>query len=362
VSERQDGDRPAGGGSDIALTAADVAIHVGGELIGDPAVTITGVATLDQAGPDHLSFLAVSKYAPDFARSNAGVVLIAPDLVECEGPSRARIVVERPHEALLRVMERFQRGTAATVGIHPTARVGRGTTLGKGLSIGPYAVIEDFAVIGDRVSIGAHSAVGLAVRIGDDSHIRPHVTLYSGTELGRRVIIHSGCRIGADGFGYVTRGGAHEKIPHVGRCVIEDDVEIGANSTVDRGSVGDTVIGAGTKIDNLVQIGHNVRIGRLCLIVSQAGIAGSTRIEDGCLIGGQAGIGGHLTIGKGARIGGQAGVFSDVPAGESWSGYPARPHREALRAQAALFRLAPLMRKLERLLGRDSDPPGDKQQ
>jgi UDP-3-O-[3-hydroxymyristoyl] glucosamine N-acyltransferase len=152
----------------------------------------------------------------------------------------------------------------------------------------------------------------------------------------------------------VFRDGAHRKLPHVGRCVIEDDVEIGANTTVDRGSVDDTVVGAGTKIDNLVHVGHNVRIGRLCLVMAQVGIAGSARIEDGCVLAGQAGLGGHITVGAGARIGGQAGVFGDVPAGETWSGYPARPHREALRAQAAVFKLPSLLRALERLVSERS--------
>jgi UDP-3-O-[3-hydroxymyristoyl] glucosamine N-acyltransferase len=161
--------------------------------------------------------------------------------------------------------------------------------------------------------------------------------------------VHSGVRLGSDGFGYVYGDGAHRKIPHVGRCVIEDDVEIGANTTIDRGSIDDTIIGAGTKVDNLVHIGHNVRIGKLCLIMAQVGIAGSTIVEDGAILAGQVGLSGHLTIGKGARLGAQAGVFGDVPAGETWSGYPARPHRESLRASAALFKLADMMKKLEAL-------------
>jgi UDP-3-O-[3-hydroxymyristoyl] glucosamine N-acyltransferase len=165
------------------------------------------------------------------------------------------------------------------------------------------------------------------------------------------VIVHSGARLGSDGFGYVQKGGQHVKIPHVGRCLIGDDVEIGANTTIDRGSIDDTRIGAGTKIDNLVQVGHNVHVGRLCLIMAQVGLAGSAHVEDGCVLAGQAGVGGHVTIGAGARIAGQAGVFGDVPSGETWSGYPARPHRESLRASAAVLKLPTLLRRLERLLG-----------
>jgi UDP-3-O-[3-hydroxymyristoyl] glucosamine N-acyltransferase len=211
-------------------------------------------------------------------------------------------------------------------------------------------VIGEEAVIGDDVDIAPHVVVGAGAKIGNSSRLFPHVTLYAGTELGSRVVLHSGVRAGSDGFGYVFADGAHTKIPHVGRCIIGDDVEIGANTTVDRGSIDDTVIGAGTKIDNLVQIGHNVRIGRLCMIMAQVGIAGSARIEDGCVIAGQAGLGGHITIGRGARIAGQSGVFGDVPAGESWSGYPARPHRESLRATGAMFKIAGMMKRLEKLL------------
>jgi UDP-3-O-[3-hydroxymyristoyl] glucosamine N-acyltransferase len=161
-------------------------------------------------------------------------------------------------------------------------------------------------------------------------------------------------RIGSDGFGYVFTGGAHAKIPHVGRCIIENDVEIGANTTIDRGSIDNTVIGAGTKIDNLVQVGHNVQVGKLCLVMSQVGISGSAHIGDGCVLAGQAGLGGHITIGAGARIAGQAGVFGDVPAGETWSGYPARPHREALRATGALFKIAGMMKQLEKIIENQS--------
>jgi UDP-3-O-[3-hydroxymyristoyl] glucosamine N-acyltransferase len=182
-----------------------------------------------------------------------------------------------------------------------------------------------------------------------------HCTIYSGSELGERVRIQSGARIGCDGFGYVFRDGAHQPIPHVGRCVIGDDVDVGANTTIDRGSVDDTVIGAGTKIDNLVQIGHNVRMGKLCLIMAHVGIAGSVHLEDGVIMAGQSGAAGHVTIGARARIAGRGAVISDVPAGETWSGYPARPHRESLRATSALFKLTGIIRKLERLADRHDD-------
>jgi UDP-3-O-[3-hydroxymyristoyl] glucosamine N-acyltransferase len=343
-----------GGESGFALTAAAIAEAVGGRVLGDPAVTVSGVAPLDRASLADLSFFAVAKYGPLFSESAAGIVLVSPDLVETPSRVPVRIVVDKPQEALLTLLPRFHRVASAPPGVHVTAVVGSGVRLGRAVSIGAYAVIGDGASIGDSSVIGAHTAIGAGVQIGDHSILYPSVTAYSGTRIGNRVSIHAGARIGSDGFGYVQRDGQHVKIPHVGRCIIEDDVEIGANTTIDRGSIDDTVVGAGTKIDNLVQIGHNVRIGRLCLIMAQVGVAGSVRIEDGAMLLGQVGVSGHHTIGAGARLAAQAGVFGDIPAGETWSGYPARPHKEALRAQAALFKLPSLLRRIERLL--DSSP------
>jgi UDP-3-O-[3-hydroxymyristoyl] glucosamine N-acyltransferase len=339
-----------GGEDGIVLTAHVIATEVGGRLVGDPDVSVRGIAPLDRAGVEELSFLSSPKYVPLLAASRAGVVLVTPELSECPGATRARIVVAKPHDALLSLIPRFYPARPSESGVHPTAEIGRGAQLGAGVSVGPYAVVGEGAQLGDRVVIDAHAAIGSGVRIGSDSHFYPSTTAYSGTIVGQRVNVHAGARLGSDGFGYVFRDGQHEKIPHVGRCIIEDDVEIGANTTIDRGSIDDTVIGAGTKIDNLVHIAHNCRIGRLCLIMAQVGIAGSARIEDGCIIAGQVGINGHHTIGKGATLAAQAGVFGDVPSGETWSGYPARPHKDAMRAQAALFRIAPLMRRLEKLL------------
>jgi UDP-3-O-[3-hydroxymyristoyl] glucosamine N-acyltransferase len=344
-----------GGESGFVLTAAAIAEVTGGHLIGDPTVQITGVAPLDRATGSDLSFLGVAKYAQMFTTSGAGVVLISPELAETPGSVPARVIVDKPQEALLALLPRFQRMGTSAPGVHPTAVLGPGARLGRDVSVGPYVVVGAAADIGDGAVVGAHCAIGDGVAVGERCQLFPSVTLYSGTTLGRRVTVHAGARIGSDGFGYVQREGQHLKIPHVGRCIVEDDVEIGANTTIDRGSIDDTVIGAGTKIDNLVQIAHNVRIGRLCLIMAQVGIAGSTRVEDGVMILGQVGVAGHRTIGAGARLAAQAGVFGDIPAGETWSGYPARPHKEALRAQAALFKLPGLLRRIERLLDRNTE-------
>ncbi len=337
------------------IAAGEIARLVGGELRGDADATASAVAPLHRAGAGELSFLASARYAPAFAESGAEIVLVSPDLAESPGRARARIVVERPHDAVLAVLPRLYAPPPRTPGVHATAVVGRGVTLGAEVTIGAYAVIGDGATLGDRAWIGEHCVVGAGVEIEADARLFPHVTCYPGTRVGRRSAVHAGVRLGSDGFGYVYRDGAHAKIPHVGRCLIGDDVEIGANTTIDRGSIDDTRVGDGTKIDNLVHLGHNVHVGRLCLIMAQVGVAGSAHVEDGAVLAGQAGVGGHVTIGARARIGGQAGVFGDVPAGATWSGYPARPHRESLRASAAVQKLPGLLRRIERLLA-ERDP------
>jgi len=342
----------------LVMTAAEIAEATGGTLIGDGAATVCAIAPLDRAGPDELSFLASAKYTTLFEGTAAGVVLVAPELQETPGAPRARIIVPKPHEAMLSLIPRFYRPVVRTPGVHSSAHVSPGAEIGHDVCIEPGAVVEEGAVIGDRVWLGAYAVVGRDAELGSDCQLFPQVVVYANSKLGDRVILHAGVRIGSDGFGFVTQkvNGRmeHTKIPHIGRAIIGDDVEIGANSTIDRGSVDDTVIGAGTKIDNLVQVGHNARVGRLCLLCAQVGVGGSSRIEDGVVLAGQAGISGHLTIGAGAKVGAQAGVIGDIPAGEAWSGYPARPHREAMRASAALFKLADLMKRIEQMLSREA--------
>ena len=333
------------------ITAEAIAALVSGELIGDGKTAVSGVAPLDRADASHLSILSSGKYAPMMATTKAGVVLVDPEFRDVVGAPRARIIVKQPLEMLLSLLPRLYPPEAPASGVASTARIGKGARLGERVSVGEYAIIGARAKLGNGVVIGPHCVVGDGVSIGDGTRLWPGVTINSGATLGARTVIHSGARIACDGFGFVFRDGAHQKIPHVGRCIIGDDVEIGANTTIDRGSIDDTVVGNGTKIDNLVQIAHNVRIGENCLLIAQVGIAGSATIGDGVVLAGQAGISGHISIGAGARVAAQAGVFGDVPAGETWSGYPARPHREALRASAALFKLAGMMRRLEKLLG-----------
>jgi UDP-3-O-[3-hydroxymyristoyl] glucosamine N-acyltransferase len=307
---------------------------------------ITGVAPLDHAGPGDLSILSSPRYAADAAATAAGAALVTEQLADELQPGVARIIVADPHAALSALLPLLHPPEAATPGVHPTAVIAEDVVLGERCSVGPHAVVGTGTRVGSGAVIGAASVIGRHCTIGRDAYLHPHVTLYDRTVVGDRSILHSGVRAGADGFGYASSRSGHVKIQHVGRCVIGCDVEIGANTTIDRGSIGDTVIGDGCKIDNLVQVGHNVRMGEHCIIVSQVGVSGSTRLGRFVTLGGQAGIAGHVRIGDGAIVAAQAGVFGDVPAGATVSGYPARPHKEALRAQAGLFRMPQLVKRL----------------
>jgi len=340
-----------GGDGREPITAADVAALVQGRLVGEPCIVVRGIAPLDRAGAHDLSFLATPRYASWFTTSQAGVVLVAPAFETLAGAPRTRVVVDKPMDALVQLLARFHRPVPRRAGIHSTAVLDATARVAEDVTIEAHAVVEANVVIGAGSWIGANSVVSTGSVLGRDVRLFPNVTVYPYTELGDRVVLHAGAQVGREGFGFVPQPTGVLRIPHVGRCILEQDVEIGANSCVDRGSVDDTVIGAGTKVDSLVQIGHNVRIGRFCFLASQAGVAGSTRIEDGVQIGGQVGLSGHLTVGAKATVAAQAGVFGDIPAGELWSGYPARPHKEQLRSQAAVARLAKLIRPLERLLG-----------
>jgi len=287
------------------------------------------------------------------------VVLVAPALESTPGGPETRIIVADPYAALLVVLPVLYPQAVWEAGVHPTAVIGRGAVWQEPVAIGAHAVIGHGVQLGKNVRIGAGCVLGDGVAVGDDTQLYPRVTLYSGTALGKRVIVHAGAVLGSDGFGYIPgKGGEeHSKIPHVGRCLIGDDIEIGANTCIDRGSVDDTVIGSGTKIDNLVHIAHNVRVGARCLIMALAGIAGSCQVEDDVIIAGQVGIADHLTIGRGARLLVQSGYIADVPAEATMFGYPARPHREFLRAQATMYRLAKIVDELEELVKSKSETP-----
>jgi UDP-3-O-[3-hydroxymyristoyl] glucosamine N-acyltransferase len=354
----------------MKLTLAEIAALVDGELIGDGAVLIRGVAALKEATPDDISFLTGSRYTAYLASTRAAAVIV-PLTVEHHEKPIIRVVA--PDQALVRVLSFFHPAQPPVPeGAHPTAQISGSATLGSHVGLGPFTTVGAHTVIEDGARLGAGVCVGAYCRVGKNTWLYPRVALYDRVILGHSVIVHSGAIIGSDGFGYARAETGAVKIPQTGGVIIEDEVEIGANTTIDRATLGHTRIGRGSKIDNLVQIGHNVRIGAHVTICAQVGVAGSSVIEDGALIAGQAGIGDHIHIGAGARIGGQAGVTKSIPAGCTVSGYPARPHRQSRRIEAAISRLPAMMnlvRKLERRIEQlenpssgtatDYRPPGD---
>lgn len=331
------------------LTVEDAAGLVGGRVEGDPGTEVSGVAPVGDAGPGELAFLADRRYLDHLPGARALAVLVPEALAGAVEGVRSRIIVDDPRAALAALLERFHPPSREPPAIHPTAVVGSGAELGEDVAVGPYAVIGRDARVGDGAWIGPHTVVGPECRIGEGSVLHPHVTLYPGVRVGDRVVVHAGARIGSDGFGWYEADGRPRKIPQVGSCEIGDDAEIGANTCVDRGSIGRTVIGPAAKLDNLVQVGHNVEIGAGALVAAQVGIAGSSSVGEGARVGGQAGISGHLKVGAGVRIGAQAGVIGDVEAGETVSGYPARPHGEQMRALGALRRLPEALKRLRAL-------------
>jgi UDP-3-O-[3-hydroxymyristoyl] glucosamine N-acyltransferase len=331
------------------MKASEIAALVGGAFEGATDPEISGVAAIDRAGAEDLTFVAHPKYAAYLPQARAAALLVSNELVARADSALPRIVVKDVHRALAQVLAHFYPEARPPAGIHPTAVIGEGAELGNDVVIEAYAVIGARARIGDRVWIGAHTVIGDDCMLADDVRLHPHVTLYSKVTMGERCIMHSGARIGSDGFGYTFVNGQHRKVPQVGGVVIGNDVEIGANSTVDRGSVGPTEIGNGVKIDNLVHVAHNVRIGDLSVIVAQVGISGSTVLGKGVTLAGQSGLPGHLHIGDGATIGAKSAPIGDVPAGATYTGFPAVPHREFLRAQGALLKLHDLQKRVRAL-------------
>lgn len=330
-------------------TLRRVADLVGGALIGDGDVVIQRVGPVGEADEQAIGFLADRRYLAGAADSRAAAFLVTAEFADQVDPDRPRVVVDDGHRALQALLAAMYPPDRPTPGVHPTAILGRGVRLGHGVEVGPYAVLGSDTVIGDRSRIGAHAVIGDEARLGEDCEVHPHVVLYPRAIVGDRVILHAGARVGVDGFGYAWVDGGHQKVPQVGRCIIADDVEIGANTTIDRGSIGDTRVGHGTKLDNLVHLAHNVHLGPHCAAAAGVGIAGSTRIGTGVFMGGQAGVIGHLQVGDGAKVAAKAGVFRDVPPGETVSGTPSRPNRQFLRSRAAVERLPKLVARVKEL-------------
>lgn len=333
----------------MTLTLKEIASLASGELLGDPALKIVGAASLAEATAGEISFFANPKYAAQLRKTQASAIFVPADFEE--KTAAAQIRVSNPAKAFEQVVMKFApKPVQFLPGVHDTAIVDPTVKLGKNVSIQPYAVIEAGTTIGDNTFIGAGVYLGHGTSIGSACKIYPRVTIRERTKIGSRVIVHSGVVIGADGFGFEVVGGQHEKVPQLGIVQIDDDVEIGANTTIDRARFGRTWIQEGVKIDNLVQIAHNVVIGRGSIIVAQVGIAGSSRLGERVTLAGQVGIVGHIEIGDGTIVAAQSGIGKSLPADSgAWLGSPAVPIKEAREQIAWVHRLGKLFSRIKQI-------------
>lgn len=328
-------------------TLAEIAGIIGGEVVGDGSVIITGLNGIREAKPGELTFVINSKYVALAEKTKASAIIYPKNLGL---PDKPVVLSDDPALSFSRVLKLFADDeTYSYEGIHPSAVVADDAKVGKGVTLGPNVVVEPKVCIGDHSNIGANCYIGFKSVIGEKSQLYPNVTVGQKSVIGSRVKIFSGTVIGADGFGFEQINGEHLKVPQLGIVVIEDDVEIGSNVTIDRARFSKTIIGRGTKIDNLVQIGHNVIIGENCIIVAQVGIGGSTIVERNSILAGQAGIVGHITIGENSVVAAQSGVTGSLPPNSKVSGYPAKPHTHAKRVNAVVQSLPDYIKRIKAL-------------
>ena len=330
----------------MPFTAAEIAGQMQGEVLGDGSIVLNGFAPANRARTGELTFAENVEYLALAEQSAASAIIVDRSVT---ASTKVLIRVASPRVAFAKTLALFFPEPVFKAGIHPTAVIAASARIDPTAHVGPHCVVGEQVYLGTSVVLQGGNHVGAGSKIGDDTNIFPNVTIYPRTEIGCRVRIHSGTVIGADGFGYVPNEGGHLKVPQIGNVIIGDDVELGANVTVDRGALGPTIIGKGSKIDNLVQIGHNVVLGEHCIIISQVGIAGSTKLGDGVTLGGQVGVGGHLKLGSRVTVVAQSGVMHDIPDGERWMGAPAQPDRQTKRQLLAVQQLPELIRRVKKL-------------
>ncbi len=334
------------------LSVAEIASLTGAEPCegADLSRRLTGIAPVDRAGADDLTFVSEARFAGSLASTQAGAVLTSARFARHAPAGVTVLRARKPYDAFVAVARKIYSGALrptsgfGTEGVAPGAAVHPTAQLDRGVTVDPFAVIGPSARIGAGTLIGAHAVIGPGVIIGSDCAIGANCTI-THSHIGDRVIVHPGCHIGQDGFGYLLKADGHTKVPQIGSVVIDNDVEIGSGTRIDRGGIRDTVIGEGTKIDNLCQIGHNCVVGRHCIIVAQSGLSGSVTLEDFVVLGPRTGIVPHMTVGKGAITASRSTVYENIPAGEFWGGFPAKPKRQWLREVIALEKLAASHRK-----------------
>ena len=332
-------------------TLQEIADHMGGRVVGNPGIVIESASTLDQAGPGQITFLSNPKYAPRVKETQAAVVIVAEE-VETDA---AQIITEDPYYAFMQavVLLHGHREHPKT-GLSKQANISKSAKIGQNCNIHPFAVVSENAVIGDNCQLYSGVFIGDNVTLGDDCILYPNAVIYDGCRVGDRVIVQSNASVGQDGFGFATHKGAHHKIPQIGIVILEDDVEIGSNSVIERGTLDNTVIGKGSKVGDAVAVGHGTKIGPHCLLVPQAGISGSTELGHHCVIGGQVGVVGHIKVGNRVTVGAQAAVINNVPDGATILGSPAIEANKAKRAYV-LIETLPDMRKKLRMLDKEID-------
>lgn len=332
--------------SGLARSLRDLAEFTGGTIVGDEDAVITGVGSVEGARRGDITFAQDEKFLAEAAASPASCIIVPRQITECD---KTILQVDNPRFAFARIATLFAPPRRVQPGVHPTAVIAPDAHLGPGVAIGAHAVVDAGAVIGPGVALFPGVYVGCNVRVGESSIIHANVVIEADTVVGAHCIIHGGTVVGSDGFGFVEHGGKHYKIPQIGNVVIEDNVEIGANCTIDRAASGSTIVHSGTKIDNLVHLAHNVVIGHDCLIIAQVGISGSVTVGDRCTLAGQAGVAGHIRIGDRTVVAAKAGVTKSQPGNMFISGFPAKPHLEEKRIMSSLPKVPELVKKVTQM-------------